>query len=99
VIGIFSATSQRFSVQEAQDWTTLANNVAVAVKNAELYEAQQQYALRLEVQVAARAAELQAALERAQAADRLKSQFISNMNHELRTPWSSARKNWSRTGP
>lgn len=40
----------------------------------------------LEAEVAERTAELSAALEKAREADRIKSQFISDLNHELRAP-------------
>ncbi len=43
----------------------------------------------LEATVAARTAELEAALVRAEAADRTKSAFLATMSHELRTPLNS----------
>ncbi|WP_420643861.1 ATP-binding protein [Candidatus Leptofilum sp.] len=89
VVSFLSTKKDAFDDENVRVITTLVNNVAIAVNNAHLYQAQQQYANRLEAEVAARTEELRTALEKAQETDRLKSQFVSDMNHELRTPLSN----------
>jgi signal transduction histidine kinase/ActR/RegA family two-component response regulator len=89
VASFFGKNPNMFTDNHVRDATTLINNLAVAIENARLYSAQKNYANQLERQVAERTAELVDALERAQAADGIKSQFVSDINHELRTPLSN----------
>jgi signal transduction histidine kinase len=62
--------------------TTVANQVAIALDNASAYQQIEEWNIGLELKVRERTA----ALEQA---DRLRSQFLSHVSHELKTPLTS----------
>lgn len=68
---------------------TIASNVAVALDNAQAYQGLAELTQTLEQRVRERTQELQAANEKLQELDRLKSAFVSIVSHELRTPMTS----------
>ena len=69
--------------------TAIANQAAIALANARLYQDLEGLTLALEQRVADRTSELRETNVRLVAADRSKSQFLANMSHELRTPLNS----------
>ena len=88
-----SATPGYFGQEDAGRLQIFANQAAIAIANARLYEQLHGYMTELEQRVSERtvelsetAARLQAANARLQELDLLKSQFVSNVSHELRTP-------------
>jgi PAS domain S-box-containing protein len=88
-IGVLFASTQlprEFTIENAHLLVTLTEIAGNAIHRTRLNEQMVQHAAELEVRVAERTAELQAALQKSQAADQLKSEFIINVNHELRTP-------------
>jgi signal transduction histidine kinase len=78
-----------FTERESRILETIANQAAVAIENAQLYQAVRQHAEELEARVAQRTEELARANEHLRRLSRLKDEFVSNVSHELRTPLSS----------
>jgi len=92
VIGSISVQSYRrkaFSTDDEILLTTIANQAAVALDNAQLFRDLEGLTTQLEQRVLDRTNELNETNIQLQAADRTKNQFLANMSHELRTPLNS----------
>ena len=92
VVGSISVQSYRrnaFSTDDEILLTTIANQAAVALDNAQLFRDLEGLTTELEQRVLERTTELNETNIRLLAADRTKNQFLANMSHELRTPLNS----------
>ncbi len=86
----FNTTAPKiYSPEELTYLTSFANQAAIAIENARLYETIRQHAATLEVRVQERTRELETTNDQLQEASRHKSEFLANMSHELRTPLNS----------
>ncbi len=88
-IGLLSLNArqpQYFSEETIEMVREMADQLAVAIQNANLLEKTRRHAQELELRVAERTRELAAANLRLTELDQLKSKFVSDVSHELRTP-------------
>ncbi len=88
-LNLDSAVPGFFTPTHAERVQAFADEAAVAIENAQLYQEIRRYAEELETRVADRTRELTEANRRLQELDRLKSKFVSDVSHELRTPITS----------
>jgi signal transduction histidine kinase len=92
VIGVLNVESEEiaaFTQADVSTLQTIADQLAVAIHNARLYEQITSHAEELEQRVTERTAELKAANEHLKMLGHLKDEFVSNVSHELRTPITS----------
>jgi|GEM_PF-392062 len=89
VVGVLDVQSPNLNAFNENDMLvleTMADQIAVAIKNARLYAALAQERASLARRVEERTAELSLANAELARAARLKDEFLANMSHELRTP-------------
>jgi signal transduction histidine kinase len=78
-----------FTAEALRLLETFANQTAIAIENAQLYEEKRLAAIQLEAAVEDRTRDLREAMHQLEEASRHKSEFLANMSHEIRTPLNS----------
>jgi signal transduction histidine kinase/CheY-like chemotaxis protein len=89
VLYVYSRAPERFHEEDRQLLSALADQAAIAIENAKLYQQVRQHAEELEARVRQRTQELEEANRQLESASRHKSEFLANMSHELRTPMNA----------
>ncbi len=85
------ATEQALTEDDLHVMVTVANQIAIALDNADAYHQIEALNVGLENRIEERTRSLQAANEKLQELDQLKSAFVSIVSHELRTPLTAVK--------
>ncbi len=91
VLGVGRIRSEPFGIDTQEALRRLADEAAVAVANALAYHEIELLNVGLEAKVAERTRQLSEANEKLKQLDRLKSDFVSSVSHELKTPLTTIR--------
>jgi PAS domain S-box-containing protein len=89
LINLDSTVPNTFSSTDAERLQAFADQVAVAIQNAQMYQKLATYSADLEQAVIERTSELTKANDQLRLLSRAKDDFVSNVSHELRTPLTS----------
>nr|NIW85718.1 GAF domain-containing protein [Gammaproteobacteria bacterium] len=89
ILYVASSQAGRFGDEDLQLLSALADQAAIAIESAKLYQQVKDHAVELEAKVQERTQELEEANRQLALASRHKSEFLANMSHELRTPMNA----------
>ncbi|MBI2458383.1 MAG: PAS domain S-box protein, partial [candidate division NC10 bacterium] len=88
-LSVYHTQPHAFTDDEITRLRLYGHQAAIAIENAQLYQASREHAARLETRVQERTRELEVANRGLEEASRHKSEFLANMSHEIRTPLNS----------